>query len=61
MFKNLPDLRKDVSSISSGFGITIFEFSGCSFEFCTTSIVVTGAFALNLASIGYMIAEKRKK
>ena len=59
--KHLPDLRKDISSISSGFGIAIFELSGCSFEFCTTSIVITGAFALNLASIGYMVAEKRKK
>ena len=59
--KHLPDLRKDISSISSGFGIAIFELSGCSFKFCTTSIVITGAFALNLASIGYMVAEKRKK
>ena len=61
MFKHLPDLRKDISSTSSGFGITIFELSGCSFEFCTTSIVITGAFALNLASIRYMVAVKRKK
>ena len=61
MFKHLPDLRRYISSISSGFGIATFEPSGCSFEFCTTSIVITGAFALNLASIGYMVAEKRKK
>ena len=61
MFKHLPDLRKDISLISSGFGIAIFEVSGCSFKFCTTSIVITGAFALNLASVGYMVAEKQKK
>ena len=61
MFKHLPDLRKDISSISSGFGIAIFEVSGCSFKFCTTSIVITGAFALNPASVGYMVAEIRKK
>ena len=61
MFKNLPDLRKGISSISSGFGIAIFELSGCSFKFCTTSVVITGAFALNLASIGYMVDENRKK
>ena len=61
MFKHLPDLRKDISSISSGFGIAIFELFGCFFEFCTTSIVATGAFSLNLALIGYMVAEKRKK
>ena len=50
MFKHLPDLKKDISSISSGFDVASFELSGCSFEFCTTSIVTTGAFALNLAS-----------
>ena len=61
MFKHLPDLRKDISSISSGFGIAIFELSGWSFEFCTTSIVIIGAFALNLASIGYMVAEIKKR
>ena len=49
MFKHLPDLKKDISSISSGFGIAIFKLSGYSFEFFTTSIVITGAFALNLA------------
>ena len=59
MFKHLPDLRKDISSIFSGFGIAISELFGCSFEFCSTSI--TGVFVLNLASIGYMVAEKRKK
>ena len=61
MFKHLPDLRKYISSISSGFGIAIFELSGCSFEFCTTSVVITGTFGLNLASVGYMVAAKRKK
>ena len=61
MFKHLPDLRNDISSISSGCGIAIFEFSGWSFKFCTTSIVITSAFALNLASIGYMVAEKQQK
>ena len=61
MFKHLPDLRKDISSISWGFGIAILELSGCSFEFCTTSSVITGVFALNLASKGYMVAGKRKK
>ena len=60
MFKHLPDLRKGMSSISSGFGIAIFELSGCSFEFCTTSVIIADAFALNLASAGYMVAEKRK-
>ena len=61
MFKHLPNLKKDISSISSGFGIAIFKLSGCSLEFFTTSIVITGAFALNLASVGYMVAEKQKK
>ena len=61
MFEHLPDLGKDVFSISSGFGIVVLELSGCSFEFCTTSFVVTSAFALNLASRGYMVAEKRKE
>ena len=60
MFKHLPDLRKDISSISSGFGIAIVELSSYFFEFCTISIVTTGAFALNLASVVYMVAEKRK-
>ena len=50
MFKHLPDLRKNISSISTVFGIAIFELSGCSFKFSATSIVITGAFALNLAS-----------
>ena len=61
IFKHLPDLRKDISSVSSRLGIAIFEVSGCLFEYCTTSIVITGAFALNLSSIGYMEAEKLKK
>ena len=61
MFNHLSGLREDRSSVSSCFGIAIFELSGSSFEFCTTSVVITGAFALNLASIGYMVAEKRKK
>ena len=61
MFKHLPDLRKGISSISSGFGTSSFELYGCFFEFCTTSVVITGAFVLKLASIGYMVAEKRKK
>ena len=61
MFKHLPDLRKDISSISSGFGIVIFELSGCSLEFCTTSVVITGTFNLNLTSVGYMVATKGKK
>ena len=60
IFNPLPDLRKDISSISSRFGIAVFELSGWSFEFCTTSIVITGAFALNLASIGYMVAENER-
>ena len=61
MLKHLLDLRKDISSISSDFGIAMFELSGCFFECYTTSVVITGAFTLNLASTGYMVAEKRKK